>query len=148
MAMVVIPCLVEFRIKGSIDPVPGQSQILAPLHRCHPGQPDSHSESYVCNEQIQVWGQSRDPADLLTRYVREAEADLLNVTKFQPLHFFVHREQPDLPLQVTPGMNSVPDLPQKLRAPFLRLFSVARAGNLSAQPALFIGSDRSAAQGV
>jgi len=27
-----------------------------------------------------------------------------------------HPEQPDLPLQVTPGMNSVPDLPQKPRA--------------------------------
>jgi len=49
--------------------------------------------SFVCNEQIQVWGQSRDPADLLTRNLREAEADLLNVTKSQPLHFFVHGER-------------------------------------------------------
>jgi len=49
--------------------------------------------SFACNEQIRVWGQSRDPADLLTRYLREAEAGLLNVTKSQPLHFFVHEER-------------------------------------------------------
>jgi len=64
--------------------------------------------SFVCNEQIQVWGQSRDPADLLTRYLREAEADLLNVTKSQPLHFSVHEKQPDSPCRVTAPMNLRP----------------------------------------
>ena len=42
-------------------------------------------------------------------------------------------------VELRPGMNGVPDQPQMLRAPFLRVFSGARAGNLSSQSAPFIG---------
>ena len=46
-------------------------------------------------------------------------------------------------LQVTSQDERRPIAPILLRAPFLRFFSIARAGNLDPQPALFIGSDES-----
>ena len=39
--------------------------------------------SYVCNEQTQKSEQSMKPADSLTRYLREAEANLLKTWKPQ-----------------------------------------------------------------